>query len=152
MQCQGNALAAGYADGVIRCWDTRSPQKIREFKGHTGRVMSVRFNEWYIVSGGSDKTMRVWDLRSGGMQDEVSFMHGVTGVDFLEERIYVCAGENDLLCYEREGGVFRMPGDNNEYGGVVGNGYHGASVECVKVSGEYAFSGSRDGIVNIWNI
>jgi division protein 1 len=53
------ALASGTGDGVVRLWDLRTGQAHRSLIGHTGPVTSVQFDEYHLVSGSLDKSIRV---------------------------------------------------------------------------------------------
>jgi len=57
----GLYIAAGCDDGVIRVWDVEG-KLVRELHGHTGKVVSVDWSpDLKMVSGGEDRTIRVWD-------------------------------------------------------------------------------------------
>jgi hypothetical protein len=51
-------------DGVIRAWDVRNGQKLFSFKAHTGAANAVAVSRdgRYALSGGADKTLRLWRL------------------------------------------------------------------------------------------
>ena len=45
-------------------WDQRTGECVHTFNGHTGSVMTLQHDSNKIVSGGYDKTCRIWDMRS----------------------------------------------------------------------------------------
>ena len=49
---------------LVKIWDPRDGSLVRVLKGHRGEVNSVAYstNEAYLVSGGSDFLILVWDL------------------------------------------------------------------------------------------
>ncbi len=49
---------------TVRLWDVESGRELRKFEGHQSHVGEVRFTPdgRQILSGGSDQTMRFWDL------------------------------------------------------------------------------------------
>ena len=51
----------------MRVWDAKSGNQLRELHGHTDRVTSVSFSPDgnQIVSGSDDRSVRVWDAKSG---------------------------------------------------------------------------------------
>ncbi|MCI0737445.1 MAG: sigma-70 family RNA polymerase sigma factor [Gemmataceae bacterium] len=64
----GATLAAGW-DTMLRLWDTRSGKELSGF-GHRGQVRSVAFlpHAQTLVSTGSDKTVRFWEIATGQEQ------------------------------------------------------------------------------------
>lgn len=57
-------IAAGYTDGSIRIWDTRSSTVVIVFNGHKSYVSKLEFSRdgTQLISGGADTTVIVWDL------------------------------------------------------------------------------------------
>ena len=53
------ALACGTADGMVRLWDLRSGQVHRSLVGHTGPVTCLQFDDMHLVTGSSDRSIRV---------------------------------------------------------------------------------------------
>jgi len=62
-----DAFASSHADGSVRTWDprARSPQtaSIRAHDDHALAVDYDKYAEHLVVSGGADRTARVWDTR-----------------------------------------------------------------------------------------
>ncbi|KAB8303634.1 hypothetical protein EYC80_005030 [Monilinia laxa] len=61
-------------DRSVFLWDVQTAKTIRKFggnNGHTSRVNSVVFGgneESVLVSGGFDRSVRIWDIRAGNMK------------------------------------------------------------------------------------
>src|SRR5262249_56376 len=60
--------AAGFSErGEAHVWDAESGDLIASFEGHSGTVSSVCFSPdgQRIVSGGSDRMVKLWDAQTG---------------------------------------------------------------------------------------
>jgi len=57
------ALACGTADGMVRLWDLRSGQVHRSLVGHTGPVTCLQFDDVHLVTGSTDRSIRVGHSR-----------------------------------------------------------------------------------------
>ncbi|XP_069369865.1 F-box/WD repeat-containing protein 2 isoform X2 [Paralichthys olivaceus] len=60
-------LVTGSFDNTIACWEWSSGSKIQQFRGHTGAVFSVDYNDELdvLVSGSADFTVKIWALSAG---------------------------------------------------------------------------------------
>ncbi|ODO06679.1 hypothetical protein I350_04037 [Cryptococcus amylolentus CBS 6273] len=60
----GNLVAAGSLDTMVRVWNVSTGQQVERLKGHKDSVYSVAFSPdgKCLVSGSLDRTLRVWDL------------------------------------------------------------------------------------------
>ena len=57
----GTTIVTAGADGIVRVWSIAENKCLRELKGHTDEVKSVAFGpDGKILSGGLDKTVRLW--------------------------------------------------------------------------------------------
>jgi uncharacterized protein (TIGR03067 family) len=77
----GNTLATGCWDGIVRLWRTDSGKELTALRGHGDWVTGVAFNTdgKTLVSAGIDKTIRLWDVTSG---KEQSVLRGATAPIF----------------------------------------------------------------------
>lgn len=59
-------VASGTEDGCISLWDTKSLNtSIANLEGHKGPILSLVFGKHNtLISGGADKTVRVWNLKT----------------------------------------------------------------------------------------
>ena len=67
--------------GTIKVWDAAAsaPAPLPDLEGHTGLVLSIKASADTALSGSVDKTVRLWDLRTG---QSVRTMEGHTGPIF----------------------------------------------------------------------
>ncbi|ETO28784.1 WD-40 repeat protein [Reticulomyxa filosa] len=70
----GYAICSGYQNGTICTWDIETVKQSTIFKGHIESVFSIKYgsNELEnigcantLLSGSEDKSIRLWDIRSG---------------------------------------------------------------------------------------
>ena len=59
-----NMLLTGSLDGTLRLFNRERMAQIRCFNGHTDKVWCVEAVGDRVFSGGSDKTIRVWDINN----------------------------------------------------------------------------------------
>lgn len=95
----GQFLATGAEDHLIRVWDIAS-QKIRYiFSGHEQDIYSLDYSSSgrFIASGSGDRTVRLWDVESGQCAVTLTIEDGVTAVCFSPCGRYVAAGSLDHI-------------------------------------------------------
>jgi WD40 repeat protein len=70
---QGDQVASGGNDGLVKLWDDGTGECLHTLAGHTKDVTSVVFSSSgdQIVSGSYDKTVRLWDVASGQCQSVI---------------------------------------------------------------------------------
>ncbi|KAF3837517.1 hypothetical protein F7725_004981 [Dissostichus mawsoni] len=105
-----------------RSGDTREPMCLRTLSGHTGGVWCSQMSVATVISGSTDRTLRVWDAESG---ECVHTLYGHTST---------------VRCMHLHGDrcVCVLSG-------------HVAAVRCVQFDGRRVVSGGYDYMVKIWD-
>jgi len=136
----GQFVAAGSLDTVVRIWDVNTGVLVERLRGHRDSVYSVAFTPdgKGLVSGSLDKTLKYWDvsaLMSGGGPVIKGRKEGANGG--------VVSGP---------GGVARKDGDKQSQCTMNFTG-HKDYVLSVAVShdGQWVVSGSKDRGVQFWD-
>lgn len=162
--------AGGYGTkehwGDIHLVDLSSGQVLGLLQGHSSVIHSLTFSldGRMLVSGGQDRTVRVWDLSSAPgdwkaaadgtlrvkcdvLEGHEAGIYGLTFVGGPEDSITLASGSYDktLRLWRRDAkGAWRTA--------AVGRG-HTAEVSCVAASpdGRYLASASHDRTVRLWD-
>ena len=106
-----NMIVSGSADTVLRSWrvtesvgEAGNPQTqgalVRVYNGHEGAVYAIdcgtRNNQVIVVSGSADKSVIVWDLRSGSrLNTFTESAEEIYAVDLSADGAFVAAGGRD---------------------------------------------------------
>ncbi|WFD22857.1 [histone H3]-dimethyl-L-lysine(36) demethylase [Malassezia equina] len=144
------ALASGSGDGGVRLWDctytqlttVRTGQAHRTLLGHTAPVTCLQFDETHLVSGSLDRTIRIWDLRTGRVCETLSYAHPVTALQFDSRKILSAVGTCGLDVFNR----------TSEKHTTLATHGHTAPAERVRYMDRYALSGGRDSCIKVWSL
>ncbi|KAF4706558.1 Katanin p80 (WD repeat containing) subunit B 1 [Perkinsus olseni] len=110
----GSFFATASADTNIKIWDLRQQKCVQIYRGHQfgavrhnfaasdGKIRVVRFSphgKW-LVGGGSDGSVRLWDLSAGKLLKDMEDPHkdAVTALDFHPADFYLVSGSEDRTC------------------------------------------------------
>lgn len=152
------ALASGSSDGIVRLWDLRSGDIIRQLFGHTGAVTTLEFDSSFnLITGSADRSVRIWDLRTGGILDSFSYDNPIKKIMFDELKIAsVVENERGIHIYDRTeqrhwmlgGDVLPEGSEDSPTSNAYGNNY----VSDMQFSRSYLVEGRSDGVVGVWNV
>lgn len=73
----GKLLAAGGHDQLVRVWDWPKGQLLFTLEGHTNSVFGMAFfNKKDLLATAGDSTLRLWNLKTGTLEQMLSFPKG----------------------------------------------------------------------------
>jgi WD40 repeat protein/class 3 adenylate cyclase/type II secretory pathway predicted ATPase ExeA len=148
----GRLIAASSGD-TARVWDAETETVRHTMTGHTGLVHSVAWSpdpsRPRLVTGGSDGTAKVWEIRPDGVRELWSLSaqeskSGIVGVAFSPDGSRVMAGDADISAVK----VWDLgPTGDAEWANLPALGFPGAEF---MLDGGRVVTGSREGRVEIF--
>src|SRR5262249_56405775 len=82
-------------------WDTQTQELAHELTGHDGAVTAVAYSpdgRW-LVSGGDDRTLRVWDAATGAAAAVHELDTQVKALCFAPDGRTLFTGNGNTTCY-----------------------------------------------------
>ena len=103
--------------------------------------MRETFDEYNLISGSTDETLRVWDLRTGTCQKTIQVHSPVNSLCFNNEHLVIGLQENDVKLFSCSTYQHKktLKGPTKE-------------VLSVKISNKRVVSGSADNSIHIWDL
>src|SRR5262249_23244543 len=99
LSCKSRVASAG--DGTVRVWEVDPRATLPVLRGHTSYVYPVacRPDGQWIASGGWDKTVRLWDARTGEPCKDLTHPGAVFTLAFSPDSSWLVTGcdEDDRL-------------------------------------------------------
>ncbi len=131
------------------CNKVFSPSSVFEYNSgptseyHHGSILCLQYDEEIIVTGSSDSTLIVWDIRLGYQHVRRLCHHtaGVLDVCFDTKHIVSCSKDMTVCLWDRRTGEFLQSL----------NGHRGP-VNAVQLRGNLVVSASGDGVAKLWNL
>ena len=103
----GRYLAAGTFSQTgqsVVVWDFDKQEKVFDLPGHHDRINAVAFSpdgSW-LVSGGDDSTVRVWNVLTGRLAVARQFDAAVQSLAFSPDGLYLITGNGNTTAYRLE--------------------------------------------------
>jgi len=143
-------IVSGYADGMIKVFDletSRCIQNIRADEPVEARVNCIDFDEYKVISGATDKTVSIWDIRCEGInikqRTHSFFGHNGAVLCLKFDDLKLVSGSEDKSIKVWD---FRRPLSD-----IYSLRNNSRAVVCLDFNHNSMVSGSRDGKINLWN-
>jgi len=100
MSRDGNQLVTGSNDGSVRVWDMKDLKECCLLLGHIAPVTAVSFylssSSSFVISGGADETIRLWNCSSGDCVLLLSSLMIPRGFIFIENNLLFAYSNSSL--------------------------------------------------------
>lgn len=110
---------------------------------HQESILCLQYSDEILVTGSSDCTCIVWDVKAGYRPVRQLRHHvaGVLDVCFDKKHIVSCSKDTTICLWDRESGEFirKLRG-------------HRGPVNAVQMRGDLVVSASGDGVAKLWNL
>jgi WD40 repeat protein len=144
----GKTLAASDLTGTIRLLRLYSGVPIGKLEGHNGGVRDVEFLEKtnQLVSGGIDRTLRIWNLddlsEEAVYEEDLGEIYGIA-VPTGEDRVFVCSNDKTIRCWNLRTGQqeWRYGSRMSSYGTVYSL--------AISPDGSRVYGGCENGTIQI---
>lgn len=176
IQLDKKRMAAGSNANHILVYETDTGRLIQTLKGHTGGVWAMKFAGDILASGSTDRTVRIWNLRTGKC---THIFHGHTStvrcLEIIEpkqistddegnpvmfpESPLLITGSRDATLYvwklptldDEQTQIYDYePADNPFFVNILKG--HSASVRAVTGYSNILISGSYDHTARVWDL
>ncbi|KAK9458539.1 WD40-repeat-containing domain protein [Lipomyces oligophaga] len=151
---KGDYLASGLGDGTVVVFDFDTYGISRVLRGHTMPITSLSWSRdgRYLLSASRDWKCILWDLKDGSRRVSVCFESAIWGAELhpLNQNIFVVALYEDtptLVEIGDDGIVKRQPLKNPAHDGQMAT-----LVVAVEKSGQFVFTGTSKGWINIFEL
>ncbi|XP_022782225.1 uncharacterized protein LOC111323186 [Stylophora pistillata] len=116
-------------------------RRVRRLQGHMDAILCLQFDKTRIITGSADRTIRVWDVRSGrGIHKLKGHKGGVRCLQFDDEKIISGSWDMTIMVWH----IVKFHRLKVLYG-------HSGCVSSLQFNGKILVSGSHDRTLRIWS-
>lgn len=135
-----NVLYLGTIEGTIVAWDLLEEEPaFHRINTGSGRVLSIAVSEKYIISGGSDHTISVWNRFNGTFVTRLrGHTQRVCSIAVQGDKIFSGSADNSIRIWDLK--TFTQCNKIDHFG----------SVQCLLMTEGRIISGSDRGTIHIW--
>lgn len=170
-----NILITGGGDKTVRFWDLLTKTQFKVVQKHRHWVLCLDSNENYIVSGGMDGLINIFDYEGNHIRTLAKHKDAVSMIRVTSDRIVSVSRDNTCIVWSFEGSILGtwnhskpikalcvsndliMTGGSDSTIRVYKdlkylcnlNG-HSSQINCIISNGEYIVSGDDNGLIIIW--
>ena len=152
---QGNLLATGSKDSIVRIWDASTGKCLKRFKGHTDYVAKVSWSPdgRHLASASNDTSIRIWDINSAKYLLTLDVDHGEFSgpwaVDCSPDGKFVATGDS----YRSDGSALVQIWNINT-GEQVTLCENSGGIFTIQWSpdGKYVAFAGRSYDISVWNV
>jgi len=144
----GNLVATASCDGCVKVWDTNSGTSRATLRGSNGHaILACDISGSLAIGGGTDKTCRVWNLRTERMIHHlVGHQHKITCCRIIggERGVITGSADRSLKVWDISRKTYRQTTTLR----------HSSTSTCVDVASDHttAVSGHMDGGLRFWDL
>lgn len=151
LSVRGSIMASGGPESIVRLWDPRTGNRIRNFVGHTDNVRSILINEDgnTVMTASSDQSVKVWSVTAGRCLYTLT-MHNDSVWSLYSDH-------PDLAVFysgDRSGLVAKTDvraSEDMDEGLSIAIAQEQAGVDKLAVAGNYVWTATSSSSINRWN-
>lgn len=151
-------VACACDDGILRLWRKRNilgtGWRLQLLSGHRGEVLATALSQdgRWLVTGGEDAAVRVWDLSTADPGDSVRVLRGhsasVRAIAVTPDGRWLVTGADDKTAM-----VWDLANDTNgKPAHVLQTGSGGILAVNITVDGRWIVTGGEDAVVRVWDL